>query len=186
MEKMFQDYQDVAEFRMIYIREAHASDSNRPVRYAKEKGIKQQTKYDDRCTTAKMLIDDKQLTMPFLVDSMDNKTNEAYAAHPDRVFVVDTSGKIVVAAGRGPFGFKPGLENAKKWLAEYEKKNPASKSEKDGASKDRPAKSDGKGDGKGDEKKPTGEKKDSVEKTESPSNKKSGKGGSTLTEAVSN
>lgn len=116
MEKLYQDYKNVAEFRMVYIREAHAADSNRSVPYAKEKGINQQTKYEDRCVTAQMLIDDKSLTMPFLIDSMDNKTNTDYSAQPDRVFVVDVEGKIVVAADRGPRGFKPGLKSATEWL----------------------------------------------------------------------
>lgn len=119
MEKMFQDYKDIAEFRLIYIREAHAADGSRPVQYAKEKGINQHTNYEERCTTAQLLIDDKKLTMPFLIDSMDNQTNLDYSAQPDRVFVVDKDGKIVVAAGRGPFGFKPGLDQAKKWLGKY-------------------------------------------------------------------
>ena len=121
MESLYQEYKDVAEFRMIYIREAHAADGSRPVKYAKEKGINQQTTYAQRCTTAKMLIDEKKLTMPFLVDSMNNKTNQDYAAQPDRVFVVDREGKIVVAAGRGPFGFKPGLDKAQQWLQQFKK-----------------------------------------------------------------
>ena len=122
MEAMYQQFKDIAEFRMIYIREAHAADGSRPVRYAKEKGINQQTTYGQRCTTAKMLIEEKKLTMPFLVDSMDNKTNLEYSAQPDRVFVVDMQGKIAVAAGRGPFGFKPGLDQTREWLQQFQKR----------------------------------------------------------------
>ena len=118
MEAMFQKYKDIAEFRMIYIREAHAADSSRPVPYAKEKGINQQTDYHDRCTTAEMLLNDKQLTMPFLIDAMDNATNTAYQAHPDRVFLVRTDGKLAIAASRGPAGFKPALKSTEQWLEE--------------------------------------------------------------------
>lgn len=138
MEKMYQDYKDVAEFRMVYIREAHASDSDRPVRYATEKGIKQQTHYEDRCVTAQMLLDEKKLTMPFLIDGMDNKTNEAYAAQPDRVFVVGVDGKLVVAAERGPWGFKPGVEKAKDWLVKFKKEN-ATKAKADSKPDSKPA-----------------------------------------------
>ena len=123
MEKMYQEYKDIAEFRMIYIREAHAADSSWPVNYAKDKGINQQTNYKDRCVTAQMLLDEKKLTMPFLIDGMDNKTNKDYSAQPDRVFVVDADGKIVVSADRGPWGFKPGVLKAKEWLTKYRKES---------------------------------------------------------------
>lgn len=118
---MYQDYKDVAEFRMVYIKEAHAADGRRPVQYAKEKGITEHENYEERCTTAQLLIDDKVLTLPCLIDGMDNKVNEAYSASPDRIFVVRTDGKLAVAADRGPWGFKPGLEASIKWLKAYKK-----------------------------------------------------------------
>ena len=109
MEKMYQDYKDIAEFRMVYIREAHAADGDRPVGIAREKEINQQTTYEGRCTTAKMLFNDKSLTIPCLIDSMDNKTNTAYSAQPDRVFLVRKDGRLAVAADKGPRGFGPGV-----------------------------------------------------------------------------
>lgn len=118
---MYQDYKDVAEFRMVYIKEAHAADGRRPVQYAKEKGITEHENYQERCTTAQLLIDDKVLTLPCLIDGMDDKVNQAYSASPDRIFVVRTDGKLAVAADRGPFGFKPGLQASVKWLKEFKK-----------------------------------------------------------------
>lgn len=119
MEKMYQDYKDIAEFRLVYIREAHAMDSRRPVGYAKEKGISEHKDYEERCTTAKMLMDDESLTMPMLIDGMDNAANEAYQAYPDRVFLVRKDGRLAVAADRGPWGFGPGLKAAEKWLEDF-------------------------------------------------------------------
>lgn len=121
MEKMYQDYKDIAEFRLVYIKEAHAADSERSVGYAVEKGINQHKNYDERCTTAEMLMNDKSLTIPTLIDSMDNAVNEAYSAQPDRIFVVGTDGRLAIAGSRGPRGFKPALEDTKKWLAEFKK-----------------------------------------------------------------
>ncbi len=121
MEKMYNTYKDVAEFRMIYIREAHAADSNWPLGAGISKGIKEHKNYQERCTTAEMLINDKELTMPMLIDGMDNKVNTAYSAFPDRVFLVRTDGRLAVAAQRGPFGFGPGLKATEKWLADYKK-----------------------------------------------------------------
>lgn len=116
---MYQDYKDVAEFRMVYINEAHAADGRRPVNYAKEKGITEHDNYDERCTTAQMLLDDESLTIPCLIDGMDNKVNQAYSAWPDRIFLVRTDGRLAVAAERGPWGFKPGLEASIQWLESF-------------------------------------------------------------------
>lgn len=116
---MYQDFKDVAEFRMVYINEAHASDGRRPVGYAKEKGITEHDNYEERCTTAQMLIDDETLTIPCLIDGMDNKVNQSYSAWPDRIFLVRTDGKLAVAADRGPRGFKPGLDASVNWLKKF-------------------------------------------------------------------
>jgi len=104
---------------MVYINEAHAADDAWPVPYAKEKGIKEHTSYGERCTTAQMLIDEKKLTLPCLIDGMDNAVNKAYQASPDRVFLVRTDGKLAVAADRGPWGFKPGLSAVETWLKKF-------------------------------------------------------------------
>lgn len=104
---------------MVYINEAHAADGRRPVGYAKEKGITEHDDYEERCTTAQMLIDDETLTIPCLIDGMDNKVNKSYSAWPDRIFLVRTDGKLAVAANRGPWGFKPGLTASNDWLKEF-------------------------------------------------------------------
>ena len=50
--------------------------------------------------------------MPALVDDMDDTVNDAYAAWPDRMYLVGTDGTIAYHGGRGPFGFKPEELNA--------------------------------------------------------------------------
>lgn len=117
MEALYQKYKDIAEFRLIYIREAHALDSRVPMDIAREKNIHQQKSYEERCVTAEMLMADQQLTMPMLVDGMNNSTNDDYSAYPDRVFLVRTDGRLAVASPRGPSGFSPGLDQVEEWLA---------------------------------------------------------------------
>lgn len=119
MEKMYQDYKDVAEFRLVYIKEAHAMDSSWPVEYAKEMGIKEHTSYGERCTVATKLLSDKNLSIPTLADDMNDSANNSYKGWPDRVFLVKKDGTLAVAAKRGPWGFKPGLDAAKTWLASF-------------------------------------------------------------------
>ncbi len=124
---MYLEYKDVAEFRMVYITEAHAADGRRPVEYAKKLKITEHENIGERCTTAEMLFKDKKLTIPCLVDGMDNAVNVAYSAHPDRIFLVRKDGRLAVAADRGPWGFKPGLEATGDWLKEFKEsgKEPA-------------------------------------------------------------
>jgi hypothetical protein len=127
MERMYQSYKDIAEFYIVYISEAHAEDDSSPVPYAKDLGIKEHTTYGERCGVADKLAKDKKLTIPCLVDGMDNAVEKRYKGWPDRVFVVRKDGKLGVAAQRGPWGFAPGLEAAEAWLAKYKEtgKEPA-------------------------------------------------------------
>lgn len=51
--------------------------------------------------------------IPALVDELDDAVSIAYAAWPDRLYLVDLEGRIAYHGGRGPFGFDPdGLEAA--------------------------------------------------------------------------
>ena len=119
MEEMYQNYKDIAEFFIVYISEAHAADDRRPVGYAKELGINEHTDYGERCDVAARLVKDKKLTIPCLIDGMNNNVDKHYHGWPDRVFLVRKDGRLAVAAKRGPMGFRPGILAAKDWLAEY-------------------------------------------------------------------
>jgi hypothetical protein len=119
MEQMFKKYKGVAEFRMIYIREAHAADGQRPGRLGQQLEINEHQNYQDRCDVAERLIKDRKLTMPMLIDDFTNSTDSAYQAKPDRVFLVRTDGRLAVAADRGPRGFAPALEECSAWLEQY-------------------------------------------------------------------
>jgi alkylhydroperoxidase family enzyme len=58
------------------------------------------------CTALKM-------TIPLLVDSLDDRVGHAYSGMPDRLYLIDKYGRVAYKGGRGPFGFKPGeLEQA--------------------------------------------------------------------------
>ncbi len=119
MEKIYLTYNDIADFRLVYITEAHAKDSSWPVGYAKEMNITKHKTYGQRCTTAERLMKDKSLTIPTLVDDMENSVNKAYKAHPDRIYLVRKDGRLAVAGKRGPWGYKPALNASKAWLASY-------------------------------------------------------------------
>lgn len=47
-----------------------------------------------------------KLDIPVLVDDMNDTAAKAYAAMPDRLFIIGADGKIAYAGERGPRGFK--------------------------------------------------------------------------------
>jgi peroxiredoxin len=51
-----------------------------------------------------------------LVDRMENAADEIYAGWPERLYVIDASGKIAYKGETGPFGYHP--EEVEAWLDE--------------------------------------------------------------------
>ena len=70
----------------------------------------------DRSEVAATCSSKLKLTIPRVVDDMNNTVDELYAAWPERLFVVDRNGRIAYAGKQGPFGFKP--EEVEAWLAQ--------------------------------------------------------------------
>jgi len=48
-----------------------------------------------------------RMTIPTVVDSIDNAVASAYGGWPDRLYLIDRDRRIVFQGGEGPFGFKP-------------------------------------------------------------------------------
>jgi hypothetical protein len=58
------------------------------------------------------------IEIPAVLDEFGNSTETAYTAWPDRLYLIDASGRIVYKSKPGPFGFKPdNLQAALKKLA---------------------------------------------------------------------
>ena len=73
----------------------------------------------ERVDVADQCQDDLGLTLPFLIDGIDNRVGNDYSGHPDRLFIVDTSMKVAYSGERGPWGFDPdGMERALAKLVE--------------------------------------------------------------------
>jgi len=47
------------------------------------------------------------MSMPTVFDRLDNAVASAYGGWPDRLYLIDTEGRIAYQGGEGPFGFKP-------------------------------------------------------------------------------
>src|SRR5207245_6474624 len=63
---------------------------------------------DERIAVAHECSGTLEITMPLLVDEMDDRVGHSYSGMPDRLYVIDRAGKVAYKSGRGPFGFKPG------------------------------------------------------------------------------
>ena len=44
---------------------------------------------------------------PAVLDEFDNPTEQAYTAWPERIYLIDRSGRVVYKSEAGPYGFKP-------------------------------------------------------------------------------
>lgn len=93
----------------MYIREAHPEDGWRMSSNASA-GIEifQPKSFDERKEAAALFCSASQTTVPVLVDGIDNRVGEAYSGFPDRLYVIDRSGRVAYKGGRGPFGYNPG------------------------------------------------------------------------------
>jgi len=101
-------YQQQVEFLAVYVREAHPTDgwrmgSNDRAGIA----IAQPTSIEGRTDVAKECCRALKITMPMVVDDMNDRVGHAYSGMPDRLYVIDRAGKVTYKGGRGPFGFKP-------------------------------------------------------------------------------
>jgi hypothetical protein len=75
---------------------------------------KQPKTFEERRKLAQILPERLKFRMPLAVDPIDGRADKAYAAWPERIYVIGTDGRLVYKADPGPFGFKP--EEAEKGL----------------------------------------------------------------------
>ena len=99
------------DFVVVYIEEAHPTNGWAIKDNAYQ--IPQPKTRQERLSAAKMFADDTQLSCPILVDDMTNEANIAFAALPERLYIV-YNGKVVFVGGQGPFNYS--LDDMKKSL----------------------------------------------------------------------
>jgi hypothetical protein len=106
------------EFLLVYIREAHPDSILRTLKDGKEELVKigQPQSLEQRGEHAAQCVATLKLTVPTVLDRVDNKVNTAYAAWPDRLYVVGFDGRVAYKGGPGPGGFRP--PEVERWLRE--------------------------------------------------------------------
>jgi Iodothyronine deiodinase len=93
---------------VVYITEAHPSDV-----WQMQSNIKDQVVFaspkteDERAFVAGACVRKLGIEFPAVLDEFGNSTEQAYTGWPDRMYLIDSHGKVAYKSSPGPFGFKP-------------------------------------------------------------------------------
>lgn len=114
LNRLYREYGDQAAFYLVYVQEAHPSDL-----WQLPANIREQIVYaspetiESRADIASACVRELGIEIPALMDQMDDSTERAYTAWPDRLYLIDTEGRIAYKSDPGPWGFETaGLEQA--------------------------------------------------------------------------
>ena len=115
MDEIRQKFENHADFLTIYIKEAHPEDEWQMTVNEKQ-GIcyAQPQTLADRVMIANDFIERFRYAMPLVVDPMENPAGDAFAAWPERLYVIGVDGRIAYKGRKGPFGFDP--DELELWL----------------------------------------------------------------------
>ena len=101
-------YGDRANFLVVYVREAHASDewemadnTKAGVRFAQPRSD------EERRSAAARFVSGSRVTIPVVVDGLDDAASTPFGAWPERLYVLDAAGRVIYRGGPGPFEFRP-------------------------------------------------------------------------------
>ena len=103
-------------FVTVYIREAHPLDEWQMKSNETENVCYRQPRtLEDRVAIANDFVERFHYAIPLAVDPMENPADHVYAGWPERLYIVDESGRIAYKGKTGPFGYHP--EEVEAWLA---------------------------------------------------------------------
>ena len=93
---------------MVYVQEAHPTDGWQVENNVAEGVLfRQHQSYDEREAVATTCSLDLHLSIPVLVEEMDNAIDEAYGAAPERLYLIGVEGRVAYHGGVGPHFFDP-------------------------------------------------------------------------------
>lgn len=105
---MYEQYKGLAEFFVVYIREAHPSNAWQMAINVRERVVFDDPKtFDERTRVAESCVRKLGIRIPALVDDAGDGVESAYTGWPDRLYVIGRDGRVAFKSPPGPFGFKP-------------------------------------------------------------------------------
>ena len=106
MERLNSQYKDRMGFFVVYVQEAHPTDGWQvDSNVQDEVYYRQHQSYDEREEVAQSCTIDLHISIPTVVEEMDNAIDEAYGAAPERLYLIGKDGRIVYYGGAGPHLF---------------------------------------------------------------------------------
>ena len=100
----------------MYIREAHPQDEWQMKSNVDQNICYMQPRtFPQRVAIANDFVKRFHYPIPIAIDTMNNAADHTYGGWPERIYIIDESGKIVYRGGLGPFDYHP--EEARAWLA---------------------------------------------------------------------
>lgn len=103
---MYEEYQNRVAFYVVYIQEAHPTDLwQLPANVKDGVLFASPRSHEERTAVAAACVRRLNIRIPALLDGMEDRTERAYTAWPDRMYVIDTQGRVAYKSDPGPFGF---------------------------------------------------------------------------------
>ena len=90
----------------MYISEAHPTDI-----WEMQSNVREHVLFRNPQTSAEReqvagsCVRNLHIAIPALIDSIENKVEQAYTGWPDRLYLIGTDGRIRYKSAPGPFGF---------------------------------------------------------------------------------
>lgn len=107
LNKLYDQYQGKVDFLVVYITEAHPSDVWQMPSNLRDKVVFASPRdQEERGNVAGTCVRKLGIKIPAVLDEFGNSTEAAYTAWPDRLYLIDRSGKVAYKSKPGPFGFK--------------------------------------------------------------------------------
>jgi tetratricopeptide (TPR) repeat protein len=117
LKRLSEQYKDAVDFRLVYIREAHAEGGTEAqwqstinerdgISLAPARTLPEKQQHADLCL--------RKLSLPFpaVVDAMDGAAESAYQAWPSRVYVIGRDGRVAYNTRLGELDFHPAALDA--------------------------------------------------------------------------
>ena len=107
LERLYRQYGDRVEFLLIYQREAHPIGvESVPENVADGIAVRSPQSLAERCQACRQASDTLSLTIPSLVDQLNDRVAYDYMTDPVRLYLVDATGKIAFQTAQGPWSFR--------------------------------------------------------------------------------
>lgn len=109
-EELHSKYKDRVHFYLVYVREAHPIDGRKIANNQFQ--VKSPQTLEERQTIARDFAERLEISIPVLVDTIDDKVERAYSCWPNRMYIIGADGQIADKGTAGPGGVASSVRRA--------------------------------------------------------------------------